>query len=141
MSTIDRIVVAQDVEHEELWVIDAAIQLADETEAEIVVVVVDDVESQRFEALPRSELAARASERATLAQERLAGAGARGRAVARSGPTVPTVIEVAAEEDADLIVVGGGQRPALVERLLGSVSLELIQQAGRQVLVVTPPAS
>lgn len=52
-----------------------------------------------------------------------------------------TVIEVAAEEDADLIVVGGGQRPALVERLLGSVPLELIQRAGRQVLVVTPPAA
>jgi nucleotide-binding universal stress UspA family protein len=140
MSAIDRIVVAQDSEHEEPWVIDAAIQLAGETEAEIVVVVVDDVESQRFETLPRSELASRASHRATAAQERLAGAGARGRALARSGPVVQTVIEVAAEEEADLIVVGGGQRPALVERLLGSVPLELIQHAGRQVLVVTPPA-
>ena len=106
-----------------------------------MVVVVDDVESQRFETLPRSELASRVSERATAAQERLAGAGAGGRALARSGPVVQTVIEVAAEEDADLIVVGGGQRPALVERLLGSVPLELIQHAGRQVLVVTPPAA
>jgi nucleotide-binding universal stress UspA family protein len=60
--------------------------------------------------------------------------------VARSGPTVRTVIEIAAEEDADLIVVGGGQRPALMERLLGSVPLELIQHAGRQVLVITPPS-
>ena len=38
-----------------------------------------------------------------------------------------------------LIVVSGSPRTPVVERLLGSLALELVRRAGRQVLVVTPP--
>ena len=141
MSGIDRIVVAQDSEHEEPWVIDAAIQLASETEAEIVVAG----RGRRREPAVRDSSPQRAGLVGQRARDGGAGAPGRRRGAGPSagplGAGEQRSIEVAAEEDADLIVVGGGQRPALVERLLGSVPLELIQHAGRQVLVVTPPAA
>ena len=43
------------------------------------------------------------------------------------------------EQQADLIVVGSSTRPAVAERLLGSVPLELIKRSARPVLVITQP--
>lgn len=141
MKEIRRILVALSPESDQPWVLDAAAQLARETQAEAVVLAVDDVESQRYETLPRSETLARAQQLAAHARESLEATGVRTTALARSGAAVDTVIEEAEAQDADLIVVGASQRPALVERMLGSLPLELIQRSGRQVLVVTQPAT
>ena len=131
-----RIVVATAADVDQPRVLDAAAQLATETEAEVTVVSADDVESQRYEALPRSELLEQARDRAAAAVERLDADGVRARMEVRPGPAAEVIAQVAEELDADLIVVGASRRPALAERLLGSVPVELMQRSGRQVLVV-----
>lgn len=124
---------------EEPWIVSAAAQLARETEAEVVVLGVDDVESQRFETLPRSELTEQARQSAERFAERLAEEGVGARVEVRSGPAVDSVIELANELDASLIVVGAGNRGRVLGRLLGNLSMDLVQRAGRQVLVVSEP--
>ncbi len=116
---------------------DAAAELAQTTGADVTVVSVDDVESQRFEMDPRSELRERAEQRAAEVVERLAAAGVQAAVEVRQGTAVETILEVAEEQDADVIVVGPSGRAQLAERLLGSLPLELIQRSQRQVLVVT----
>ena len=135
-----RIVVGAAADADQPRVLEAAAQLATDTGAEVIVVSADDVESQRYEALPRSELLEQAEQRAAAAVERLAAAGVKARMEVRAGPAAEAIVQVADELDADLIVVGGTRRPALAERLLGSVPLGLIQRSGRQVLVVADSA-
>lgn len=124
---------------DEPWLIGPAAQLAKETGGVTTVLVVDDVESQRFEPLPREEHL----RRATATAERIAGLfaeeGVGAEQLVRSGPAADTVIEVADELGADLIVVGSSARRARLKRLLGSLPFELVQRSGRQVLVVTEP--
>jgi nucleotide-binding universal stress UspA family protein len=55
------------------------------------------------------------------------------------GRPVPEILEFADRQQADLIVVGSSSRPAVAERLLGSVPLDLIKKSSRPVLVVTHP--
>jgi len=43
------------------------------------------------------------------------------------------------ELDADLIVVSAGNRGRVLGRLLGNLAMDLVQRAGRQVLVVSEP--
>jgi nucleotide-binding universal stress UspA family protein len=136
---VKRILVVSMAGVDEPWLIGPTAQLAKETGAEVVVLAVDDVESQRFEALPRDELVARARETAERIADRLAEAGVAAKQVARSGPAVETAIEFADEIDADLIVVGSSPRRAVVKRLLGSLALDLVQRSGRQVLVISEP--
>jgi nucleotide-binding universal stress UspA family protein len=118
-------------------VVDAAAELAEQTKAPLTVVAIDEVESQRFEPLPRSETLSRAEETANRAVERLAERGltAEGRAVSGAGPAA--VEAAAADLGADLIVVGTGSRGPIARRLLGDLALELVQSSQRQVLVVT----
>jgi nucleotide-binding universal stress UspA family protein len=134
-----RIIAVIGTEPEEPWLVDAAAQLAKQTGAAVTALAVDDVESQRFEALPRSELLALAERAAERAAKRLHEQGVEATALARSGPAVDTVIDVARKEDADLIVVGASRRGPMVEKVLGSLPLDLIQRGGRQVLVVQGP--
>ncbi len=47
--------------------------------------------------------------------------------------------EFAGEIDADLIVAGSSATAGVVSRLLGSVPLDLVQKADRQVMVITDP--
>lgn len=123
----------------EPWLIGPTGQLARETGAGVTALAVDDVESQRFEPLPRGETVERALATAQEAADRLAEAGVAAKAVARSGPAVATAIEFAREIDADLIVVGSSRTAGVVSRLLGSFPLDLVQKADRQVMVVTEP--
>ena len=50
-----RILIVSTADVDEPWLTGPAAQLATETGAEVTVLAVDDVESQRFEALPREE--------------------------------------------------------------------------------------
>ncbi len=134
-----RILVVSTAGVDEPWLIGPAAQLAQETGAEVVVLAVDDVESQRFEALPRAELLRRAQETAERIADRLAEAGIAAKPVARSGPAAETAIEFAEEIDADLIVVAASRRHGVVKRLLGSLPFDLVQRSGRQVFVVGEP--
>lgn len=134
-----RILVVSIAGTDEPWLIEPTVQLAGETGAEVTVLAVDDVESQRFEALPRAETVRRAAETAQRLADRLAEHGVGADAVARSGPAAPTAIDFADEIEADLIVVGSSRRPGVIKRLLGSLPFELVQRSGRQVLVISQP--
>jgi nucleotide-binding universal stress UspA family protein len=136
---MNRILVVATAGTDEPWLIEPVAQLAAETGARVVVLSVDDVESQRFEARPRAETVREAASTAQTIADRLAERGTAAEAVARSGPAAATAIEHANEIDADLIVVGSSRRPGMIKRLLGSLPFELVQRSGRQVLVVTEP--
>jgi len=138
---VKRILLALIAGADEPWLTGPAAQLARETGALVTVLAVDDMESQRFEPLPRGETLERVRRTAQTAADRLAEAGVAADAVARSGPAVATTIEFAAEIGADLIVVGSSGTPRVVRRLLGSFPLDLVEKADRQVMVVTEPGS
>jgi len=135
-----RILVVSTAGADEPWLAHPVAQLAEETGAAVTVLVVDDVETQRFAALPREELLREASVTADRLVERLAEAGVEGTPVARSGVAADAAIELADEIDADLVVVGSSRRHGMVKRLLGSLALDLVQRSGRQVLVVAEPS-
>jgi len=125
---------------DEPWVPHSAAQLAGEMEARVVVLSVEEVESQRFEQLPRKESRASAAEAAERAAERLREAGAEpAEVLVRSGRPVETVLAVAEEEDADMILVGSSPRRPIAQKLLGSVALELVQRSPRNVMVISEP--
>jgi nucleotide-binding universal stress UspA family protein len=136
---VKRILIVSTAGADEPWLVGPVVQLAEETGAQVTVLAVDDVESQRFATLPRDELVQQARETAEKIADRLAEAGVAGDALARSGPAAETAVEVADELDADLIVVGSSRRPGMVRRLIGSLPLDLIRHSGRQVLIVTEP--
>lgn len=52
------------------------------------------------------------------------------------GPTVETLLNLATEVDADLIVIGGHRHSWLYKMVIGSTTGALIDQAARPVLVV-----
>jgi nucleotide-binding universal stress UspA family protein len=134
-----RILVVSTVGADEPRLVGPAAQLAKETGAEVHVLAVDDVESQRFETLPRDELLRQAQETAERTAGRLAEHGVAATPVARSGPAAETAIAYGDEIDADLIVVGSSRKPGMMRRLLGSLPFDLVRHSGRQVLVVTEP--
>lgn len=134
-----RILVVSTAGVDEPWLVGPAAQLASETGAEAHVLAVDDVESQRFETLPRDELLRQAQETAERTAGRLAEHGVAATAVARSGPAAATAIDYAGEVEADLIVVGSSRKPGMMRRLIGSLPLDLVRHSGRQVLIVTEP--
>jgi len=134
-----RILLVSTAGADEPWLVTPTAQLAEETGAEITVLAVDDVESQRFTALPRSELLRQAEATARQFADRLAETGVPATPVARPGPAAATAIEYADEIDADLIVVGSSRGRGVVKRLLGSLPLDLVRLSGRQVLVVAAP--
>lgn len=134
-----RILLVSTAGADEPWLVTPTAQLAEETGAEVTVLAVDDVESQRFTALPRAELLGQAQTTAEQLADLLAETGVAAAPVARSGSAADAAVEFADEIDADLIVVGSSGRQGVVKRLLGSLALELVQRSGRQVLVVTEP--
>jgi nucleotide-binding universal stress UspA family protein len=69
-----------------------------------------------------------------------AGLVARARPEARQGDVANTILVVAAEVDADVIVMGTRGLGAVKSFLLGSVSHAVIQRADRAVLIVPSPA-
>ena len=136
---MERILVVIEPQLEAPWVVDAAAELARETGGEVTLLAVDDVESQRFSTLPRSEVVENVRRSAERAADRLREFGLPANAEVRSGQAADAVLEAADALDAALIVVSGSPRTPVVQRLLGSLALELVRRAARQVLVVTPP--
>jgi nucleotide-binding universal stress UspA family protein len=134
-----RIVLAANPEADQPWVADAVAGLARQTGATVAVVAVDEVELERLSPTPRTVLAERARAAADTAVRRLTAAGVEASATVLSGRPVERILEFAREREADLIVVGSSTRPAVAERLLGSVPLTLLKKASRPVVVVTHP--
>ena len=132
-----RIVLALVPGEENDRLLDAGAELAEQTGAEVTIAALDEVESQRFEQIPRREHLSRAAETAERAAERLAERGVRAQARPVSGTGAAAIEAVAGEVGADLIVVGTGGRGPIARRLLGDLALELVQTSQRQVLVVT----
>jgi nucleotide-binding universal stress UspA family protein len=135
-----RIVLATKPEVDEPWVADAAARLAKQTGASVSVVSADNVELERLEAAPRSVALEHAERTATAAVERLRAAGVDASKHVLSGRALDRILEFADEQNADLIMVGSSNRPAVAERLLGSVPLALVQKSSRPVVVVTNPS-
>jgi nucleotide-binding universal stress UspA family protein len=133
------IVVAAKPEVEQPWLADAVIGLAKQTGASVAVVTADEVELERLAAVPREVFAERAEKAAAAMAGRLAAAGVQVTEHVLPGRPLPRILEFADQQNADLIVVGSSGRPAVAERLLGSVPLDLIKKSSRPVLVVTQP--
>ncbi|AGZ42750.1 universal stress protein [Actinoplanes friuliensis] len=134
-----RIVLAVKPGTDQPWITDAVARLARQTGASVAVVAVDHVELERFSPAPRTVFVQSARESADLAAQRLTAAGIDADATVRSGRPLEGTLAFAEEQQADLIVVGASTRPAVAERLLGSVPLELIKRSARPVLVITHP--
>jgi nucleotide-binding universal stress UspA family protein len=75
----------------------------------------------------------------SAAVQRLQDAGVEATATVLRGLARDRVLDFAAEQDADLVVVGASARPSLATRLLGTVPLELLARATRPVLVIPSP--
>ena len=136
---MQRIVVAANAEADQPWVEDAAAQLARDTGADVAVVSVDELETEKLSPLPREVYLDRAEQAATRAVERFEAQGIRASRSVRSGRALDEIIAFADEQGADVIVVGSSTRGPVASALLGSVPLGLVRRAGRPVLVVTEP--
>ncbi|MEU7901707.1 universal stress protein [Actinoplanes sp. NPDC049118] len=134
-----RIVLATKPGVDQPWITDAVARLARQTGASVAVVAVDHVELERFSPAPRTVFVQGAREAAETAAQRLTAEGIEAVAAVRSGRTLEGIMAFADEQVADLIVVGASTRPAVAERLLGSVPLELVKKSTRPVMVVTHP--
>jgi nucleotide-binding universal stress UspA family protein len=140
-QSMRRIVVGARPQGEEPWVLKAAAELAHQTGAEVVVVSVDELETEKLSTMPRSEFTARAAQAAAEAVDRLREAGVEAAMEVRAGRAFEQIIGFADEQDADLIVVGTSSRGRLASALLGSVPLSLVRSSRRPVLVVSAPES
>jgi nucleotide-binding universal stress UspA family protein len=134
-----RIVVGARPQGEEPWVLKAAAELAHQTGAELVVITVDELETEMLSTVPRSEVTARTEQAAAEAVERLREAGVEAAMEVRAGRPFEQIMGFADEQDADLIVVGTSSRGRLASALLGSVPLSLVRSSRRPVLVVSAP--
>lgn len=133
------IVVAVKPGGDQPWLTDAVADLARQTGGSVAVVAVDEVELERLSALPRSVYAERAEQTVAAAVGRLAGAGVEASGTVLPGRPLQGILEFAERGGADLIVVGSTSRPAVTERLLGSVPLDLVKKSPRPVVVITHP--
>jgi nucleotide-binding universal stress UspA family protein len=134
------IVLAANPEADQPWVVDATAKLAKQTGASVAVVSVDELELERLSPTPRSVYREQAARAASAAVERLATAGVEASKTVLSGRALDRILEFTEAERADLVVVGASTRPAVTERLLGSVPLALIHRSSRPVIVVTDPS-
>ncbi|GIM89822.1 universal stress protein [Paractinoplanes toevensis] len=133
------IVVAAKPEADQPWVADAVSSLVKQTGATVTVVAADEVELERLAAVPRSVFSGKAREAADRMAQYLAAASILAETAVVPGRPVPAIIDFAEQQQADLIVVGSSSRPAVAERLLGSVPIDLLKLSSRPVLVVTHP--
>lgn len=143
------IVVGLDFSETSLEALDLAKDLAERLDARLVVVhaVMVHVAAPALPAtyagedlnalFTHADEAARRRVESILAQEGLAG---RVVAEVRPGDAVTTLLDVAAEQDADLIVVGTHGRRGVARLMLGSVAENVVRSAGRPVLAVPLPA-
>jgi nucleotide-binding universal stress UspA family protein len=123
------IVVATDGSEQACAALQMAVGIASETGASLCCVSIDD-SLATVSVDPEPEKQAKAA--AEFAREH----GIEAQAVARIGPAAERIRDVAEDCDADLIVVGSHGRGALSGAILGSVSMSLIRESKRPVLVV-----
>jgi nucleotide-binding universal stress UspA family protein len=136
---VERIVVAAKAGAVQPWLVEAAAELAAQSNAVVDVVSADNVDMEAFSTVPR-EVAAEPAERAAESiAEQLRAKGVQATAHTLHGPVVRSVLLFAEEHDADLIVCGASTRGAVARRLLGDTPVQLIRRARRPVLVITPP--
>ena len=135
---MQRIVVAAKAGAEQLWLADAAVELAQQTGAAVWVVSADGLDMEGLSPTPRSEFREPAQRAVDGFLERLAAAGVKAEGEVRPGKAVPGVLLYAEEKDADVIVCGASTKGRVARKVLGSVPVELIQRARRPVLVITP---
>ena len=121
------------------WLVDAVADLVRQNSASVAVAAADGVELERLAAAPRSVFADRAELAAAAAVQRLAAAGIKASQAVLPGRPVQAILEFADQQQANLIVVGSSTRPAVAQRLLGSVPLALIEKSARPVVVITHP--
>ncbi|MBF9129742.1 universal stress protein [Plantactinospora sp. S1510] len=133
------IVLGANPEADQPWVVDAVADLIRQSGGSVAVVAVDEVELERLAAAPRSVFAERAQRAASTAVQRLAAVGIEASQTVLSGRPLQQILDFADQQQADLIVVGSSTRPAVAERLLGSLPLALIEKSPRPVLVITNP--
>jgi|SRR3712207_5792216 len=133
------IVVAAKPDADQPWVADAVVDLVRQTGASVAVVTADEVELERLASVPREVFAEKAQRSAAAMVRRLSDAGIEASMTVLPGRPLTGIMQFADQHDADLIVVGSSSRPAVTERLLGSVPLDLIKKSSRPVLVVTHP--
>jgi nucleotide-binding universal stress UspA family protein len=133
------IVVAAKPDADQPWVADAVVGLVRQTGASVAVVAADEVELERLAAVPRSVFAEKAQQSAAAMVQKLNDAGIEASMTVLPGKALTGIMEFADRQNADLIVVGSSSRPAVAERLLGSVPLDLIKKSSRPVLVITHP--
>jgi nucleotide-binding universal stress UspA family protein len=133
------IVVAAKPDADQPWLADAVSSLVKQTGASVAVVAADEVELERLAAVPRSVFAAKAREAADRMARHLAAASVLVETEVVAGRAVRAILDFADRHEADLIVVGSSSRPAVAERLLGSVPIDLLKLSSRPVLVVTHP--
>jgi nucleotide-binding universal stress UspA family protein len=134
-----RIVVAAKPDADQPWVADAVTSLVKQTGASVAVVAADEIELERLASAPRSVFVEKARAAADRMARHLAAAAVEAETTVVSGRPVPAILDFAEQQGADLIVVGSSSRPAVAERLLGSVPLDLLKRSSRPVLVVTHP--
>ena len=133
------IVLAVKPDSDQPWITDAVARLAKQTGATVAVVAVDQVELERFSPAPRSVFVQGAREAVETAVRRLADVEVAAEGTVLPGRPLDRIMEFADQQRADVLVVGASTRPAVAERLLGSVPLQLIEKSSRPVLVITHP--
>lgn len=133
------IVVAVKPDADQSWIADAVIGLVRQTGGTVAVVTADAVELERLAAVPRSVFAEKAQQAAAALVGLLADAGIEASMTVLPGRPLTGILQFADQQKADLIVVGSSSRPAVAERLLGSVPIDLIKKSSRPVLVITHP--
>jgi len=135
---MQRIVVAAKAGADQPWLADAAVELAQQTGAEVSVVSLDGLDVEALSPTPRSEFRELAETAVQSFVERLRAAGVQAEGDVRSGAVTRGVLIYAEEKDADVIVCGASTKGRVARRVLGSVAVELIQRARRPVLVISP---
>jgi nucleotide-binding universal stress UspA family protein len=126
---MNTIVVATDGSESASAALELAMELARETGAELRCVSVDD-------SLATAGINPAPAQRAEAAAQKARDRGLRADAVARVGPAAERILAVADDFGADLIVAGSRGHGALADTILGSVSMRLIRDSRRPVLVV-----
>ena len=136
---IGRILLATDLSRASEGAADEAIQLARDLRAELLLVsVIDGVKSTAFD--PRLErMDQRRAARENAAQAlvvRARRAGVRTSFLVWEGDPGPSIVDAAAAEKVDLVVVGTRGRNRIERAVLGSVSDHVVRHAACPVLVV-----
>ena len=136
---IRRILVATDLTTASCAATDQALELARDLGAELLIVSVIDVASVARSAQPLPRMDQRRAARELAAQAlvlRVRREGVSASFIVWEGEPGPAIVDAAASEQADVIVVGSHGRGALGRMFAGSVSEFVVRHAACPVLVV-----